>query len=103
MSTNVNEDKKIKLVDGREIAVRPLRISLLKPFMKKFDEIQSVAADNEKSMDVLIDCVQIAMKQYAPDIAEDKAELENLLDLPTVYQIIEEASGLKLSDVPGIA
>jgi hypothetical protein len=54
-------------------------------------------------MDVLIDCVQIAMKQYAPDIAEDKAELENLLDLPTGYQIIEEASGLKLSDVPGIA
>ena len=73
MSTNVNEDKKIKLIDGREIAVRPLRISLLKPFMKKFDEIQSVAADNEKSMNVLIDCVQIAMKQYAPDISEDKA------------------------------
>lgn len=103
MSTNVNEDKKIKLVDGREIAVRPLRISLLKPFMKKFDEIQAVAADNEKSMDVLLDCVQIAMRQYAPDIAESKTELEDLLDLPTVYQIIEEASGLKLSEVAGIA
>ena len=102
MSTNVNEDKKIKLVDGREIAVRPLRISLLKPFMKKFDEIQSVASDNEKSMDVLIECVQIAMKQYSPDLSEDKTELEDLLDLPTVYKIIEEASGVKLSEVPGI-
>lgn len=103
MSTNVNEDKTITLVDGREIAVRPLRISLLKPFMKKFEEIQSVAADNEKSMDVLMECVQIAMKQYSPDIADDKLALEDLLDLPTVYKIVEEASGVKLSDIAGIA
>jgi len=103
MSTTINEDKKITLVDGRELSVRPLRISLLKPFMKKFDEIQAVASDNEKSMDVLLDCVDIAMQQYAPDLAGNRENLEDLLDLPTVYKIVEEASGLKLSDVAGIA
>jgi hypothetical protein len=102
MTTSVNEDKKITLIDGTEISVRPLRISLLKPFMKKFDEIQSVAADNEKSMDVLMDCVQIAMKQYSPELADDKTRLEDLIDLPTVYKIVEEAAGVKLSDVTGI-
>jgi hypothetical protein len=102
MSTT-NEEKTITLVDGKEIAVRPLRISLLKPFMKKFEEIAGVAADNEKSMDVLMDCVQIAMKQYAPDLADSKENLEDLLDLPTVYKIVEEASGVKLSDIAGIA
>ena len=103
MSTTVNEEKIITLVDGKQIAVRPLRISLLKPFMKKFEEIAGVAADNEKSMDILMDCVQIAMKQYAPDLADDKTNLEDLLDLPTVYKIVEEASGVKLSDIAGIA
>lgn len=102
MSTT-NEEKIITLVDGKQIAVRPLRISLLKPFMKKFEEIANVAADNEKSMDVLMDCVQIAMKQYAPDLADSKENLEDLLDLPTVYKIVEEASGVKLSDIAGIA
>jgi hypothetical protein len=102
MSTTINEDKKITLVDGRELSVRPLRISLLKPFMKKFDEIQAVASDNEKSMDILLDCVDIAMQQYAPDLAGNRENLEDLLDLPTVYKIVEEASGLKLSDVAGI-
>jgi hypothetical protein len=29
-------------------------------------------------------------------LAEDEAKLEDLLDLPTVYQIIEEASGVAL-------
>ena len=102
MSTTINEEKTITLVDGKQIAVRPLRISLLKPFMKKFEEIAGVAADNEKSMDILMDCVQIAMKQYAPDISDDREKLEDILDLPTVYKIVEEASGVKLADVTGM-
>jgi hypothetical protein len=38
------------------------------------------------------------MKQYKPELAEDKEALEENLDLPTVYKIVEEASGIKLSD-----
>jgi hypothetical protein len=38
------------------------------------------------------------MKQYKPELAEDIAALEEVLDLPTVYNIIEAASGVKLSD-----
>jgi hypothetical protein len=49
-------------------------------------------------MDILLECAQIALKQYKPELAEDKAALEELLDLPTVYQIIDVASGLQNSD-----
>lgn len=98
MTTEINAEKQITLIDGTVINVRPLKISLLKPFMKKFDEIQKVATDNEKSMDILMDCVQIAMKQYSPELSADKAKLEDILDLPTVYKIVEEASGTNLSD-----
>lgn len=98
MATTVNETKSLTLIDGTSIDVRPLKISLLRKFMSKFDEIAKVAEDNDKSMTVLVQCVQIAMQQYKPELAEKLDELEELLDLPTVYKIVEEASGIKLGD-----
>jgi hypothetical protein len=85
-------------MDGSKIKVRPLKISLLRPFMSKFEKVADVADNNEKSMALLIECVQIAMEQYSPELAKDKDKLEDILDLPTVYDIIEAASGVKLSD-----
>ena len=92
------EEKTVTLIDGTKIKVRPLKISLLRPFMKKFVDIAKVAEDNEKSMNLLMECVQIAMQQYKPELAEDKEALEENMDLPTVYKIVEEASGIRLSD-----
>jgi inhibitor of KinA sporulation pathway (predicted exonuclease) len=102
MTTTVKEEKTITLMDNTTITVRPLKISLLKPFMAKFEKIAEVAADNEQSMNILMECVQIAMRQYAPEKAEDLSALEDNLDLPTVYKIVEEASGVNLSDVAGL-
>ena len=92
------EEKTVTLIDGTKIKVRPLKISLLRPFMKKFEDIAKVAEDNEKSMTLLMECVAIAMQQYKPELAEDLTALEENLDLPTVYKIVEEASGIKLTD-----
>jgi hypothetical protein len=99
MTTTVHESKTIVLLNDQEIKIRPLKISLLRDFMKEFEKIDGVADDNGKSIDVLIKCVQIAMKQYAPDLSADKAVLEDILDLPTVYKIVEAASGAQLGDL----
>lgn len=93
MAITVSEETTIKLLDGTEVNVRPLKLSLLRPFMKKFVTINDVAEDNDKSMDILLDCVTIAMEQFNPELAKDRAKLEEILDLPTVYKIVEEASG----------
>jgi inhibitor of KinA sporulation pathway (predicted exonuclease) len=103
MATIINEESKIVLIDGTEITVRPLKISLLRDFMKKFEGIAAVAEDNAKSMNLLMECVQIAMKQYKPELAGDLAALEDNIDLPTVYQVVEAASGVKLSDALGVS
>lgn len=100
MATTVNEAIEVTLVDGTKVAIRPLKISLLREFLKEFEGIADVASDNNKSMDVLMKCVQIAMKQYNPEMAADAKALEDNLDLPTVYKIVEEASGIKLGDGP---
>jgi inhibitor of KinA sporulation pathway (predicted exonuclease) len=97
MTTTVHESKKLQLLDGTELEVRPLKISLLRDFMKKFEGIAKVSDNNDKSMDILMECVQIAMKQYKPELAGDAKALEDNLDLPTVYKIVEEASGVNMS------
>lgn len=98
LATKVVETTSIELISGKKIGLRPLRISLLREFMSKFDGISDVATDNTKSMDLLIDCVQIAMKQYDPELAEDRELLEDELDLPNVYKVIEVAAGIKFDD-----
>jgi len=98
----VNEEKTVTMLDGTTVKVRPLKISLLREFMKKFEGIAKVAESNDKSMDILMECVQIAMKQYSPELAGDVKALEDNLDLPTVYKIVEEASGVNMSTINNI-
>jgi hypothetical protein len=98
MATTIHQESEVTLIDGTVIKVRPLKISLLRPFMKSFEKIQDVSEDNDKSMTLLLECVQIAMQQYAPDLAKDAKALEDLIDLPTVYAIVEAASGTNLNN-----
>ena len=94
--------KTITLIDGTEIAVRPLKLSLLRPFMAKFALLSEASDNNDKSMDILIECALIAMKQFKPELAESKEALEELLDLPTVYEIIDAASGVQNNDTSAV-
>lgn len=104
MAEKPKDNKKtITLVDNTEVPVRALKLSLLRPFMTKFAELAAVSEDNDKSMDILMDCVQIAMKQYKPELAEEREQLEELLDLPTVYQIIDAASGFQNAEASVVA
>jgi len=102
MATTVHEAHKVTLIDGTEITLRPLKISLLRKFMKKFEGIAAVVEDNDKSINLLMECVLIAMEQYKPELATDIAALEDNIDLPTVYEIVETASGIKLSEAASI-
>jgi inhibitor of KinA sporulation pathway (predicted exonuclease) len=103
MATTIYETKELQLIDGTTIIVRPLKISLLREFLKKFESIAEASSDNNKSMDILMQCVQIAMRQYKPEIADDAKLIEENIDLPTVYAIVEAASGIKMSDIAGAA
>lgn len=98
---NVQSKNELSLIDGTKFEVKPLKISLLKPFLERFGELANVADDNTKSMDVLLDCVQIAFKQYLPAVADNREIVEENLDLPTVYKIIDAASGMSLSESTG--
>jgi hypothetical protein len=101
MSEKALTTKKVTLIDGTTVEVRPLKISLLKPFMKRFADLAGVSEDNDQSMDVLLDCVEIAFKQYMKEEITREA-LEENIDLPTVYEVIDAASGIQLTDQASI-
>ena len=104
MATSVYEIVEVELIDGTKVSMRPLKISLLRDFMKEFQKIgdEKVAEDNIESMNVLLNCAVIAMKQYNEELAT-KEKLEDIVDLPTVYKIIEVAAGIRLNDPNALA
>jgi hypothetical protein len=53
-------------------------------------------------MDLLLNCAAIAMKQYNPELAV-KEKLQEVIDLPTIYKVIEIAAGIKLNDPNALA
>lgn len=96
MATSVYETTTLELMDGTQIVMRPLKISLLRDFMKKFDTVVEVATNNVDSMNVLVECAMIAMKQYSPELSENREKFEDVTDIKMIYKIIEIASGIKL-------
>lgn len=96
MATSVYETETLELMDNEKITMRPLKISLLREFMEKFDTIVESSGGNVESMDILVDCAMIAMKQYKPELANDREKFEDIVDIKMVYKIIEIASGIKL-------
>lgn len=95
MATTIYNTKKISLVDGRVLVASPLKIKYLREFLKVFDTIKEAETDDD-SIAVLVECAFISMQQYCPSIKTIE-ELEDSVDLPTIYEIIDIAAGIKIN------
>ena len=96
MATKIYDTKKISLVDDRVIIAAPLKIKYLRQFLETFETIKQAKTDDE-SISVLAECALIAMRQYCPSIKTIE-ELEDSLDLPTIYEVIDIAAGIKINE-----
>ena len=96
MATKIYDTKKISLVDDRVIIAAPLKIKYLRQFLETFETIKQAKTDDE-SISVLAQCALIAMQQYCPSIKTIE-ELEDSLDLPTIYEVIDIAAGIKINE-----
>ena len=95
MATEIYKIEKIQLVDGTEIELIPLKIKYLREFMSVFNAIRVTKNDQEAIL-VLSECARICMKQYCPEISKTIGMLEDNLDLPTVYKVLNVAAGIKV-------
>lgn len=95
MATKIFETEDLTLDDGNTVEMRPLKISSLRKFMKKFAELSAAEEDNDKSFDVLVACAAIAFEQWNKELA-NKKWVEDNLDLNDLYDVIRVASGIDL-------
>jgi len=96
MATEIYKTEIIKLVDGTELEIIPLKIKYLREFMDTFEAIRVTKSDQEAIL-VLSECARICMKQYYPPISKTIGELEDNIDLPTIYRILDVAAGIKIN------
>lgn len=107
MPTKIYDIHEVELIDGTILEISPLKIKYLRQFMERFDDVRNAEGDTE-AISVLADCVRIAMKQFYPKIRTVE-EVEDNVDLPTIYKIVEYCAGIKIGqasndslDVPNI-
>lgn len=112
MATRVYKEQDITLQDGVEVTLRPLPIARLRRFMNAWNEF-SKAEDEDAGFTVFINCAGIALEENFTDKFEVKASaqeqkkgnflgpdyrdyLENVLELDTIYKILEVCGGIIL-------
>lgn len=96
MPTEIYKSTIIELIDGTEIYVTPLKIKFLKLFLDEFENVKTAKNDDE-AINALARCTVIAMRQYYPQI-KTQEELEDNIDMPTVYKILDFAAGIKINE-----
>ena len=96
MASTVYDSQFITLIDGKKIEIIPLKIKYLREFMDAFELIKNAKTDDE-SIIVLVECTRICMKQYLPEISSSIEHIEDNLDLPTIYKVLEVAAGIKIN------
>ena len=98
MAKTVYDVQEIELQDGTEVTLKPLNIKGLRKFndvFKRFKE-DNVVDDEDASISILMDLAIICLTKDYPDLASDKEKLEDVLDIDTVYKILEVCGGLDL-------
>ena len=96
MATTIYNTQTVHLFDGTELEITPLKIKYLREFMDAFQNIKSAKGDDE-SIAVLVECVRICMKQYCPEISGSVTQVEENIDMPTVYKVLDASAGIKIN------
>ena len=96
MATTIYKSDIIHLFDGTELEITPLKIKYLREFMTAFDKVKTTKNDDE-AIAALVECVRICMKQYHPPISKNIEDIEDSIDLQTIYTVLDIAAGIKIN------
>ncbi len=96
MATTIYDSQTVELFDGTELEIIPLKIKYLREFMKVFESIK-LTKNDDQAIEVLVSCVRVCMKQFYPKISGSVADVEDNVDLPTIYKILDTSAGIKIN------
>jgi hypothetical protein len=95
MPNKVYESATVRLIDNTELFITPLKIKYLRDFMTTFEKMEGVQNEDE-TLDILLECTRIAMRQYYPELKTIE-EVEDNVDISTMYKVLEIAAGIKIN------
>lgn len=97
MATTAYDIVEVELLDGTKLSLRPASIKTLRKFMQQFQEFGEIE-EEEEGMTALVKMAGLLIEKQVPEIASDQDKLEDVLDIQTIYKIIEVCGGIKLND-----
>lgn len=115
MATKAFTATEIALQDETDVTIRPLPIGRLRRFMDAWAQIRELGEDDD-GYDVFVNCCGIALehefkgkfdalkatveqREAGAFLSEEYKEyLEEVLDLETIYVVLDVAGGIKLND-----
>lgn len=95
MATEIYKINFISLIDGEELEISPLKIKYLRRFMEKFEDVKNAKNDYD-TITALSICAMECMKQFKPEIANNIDRFEELVDLKTIYKLLDYSAGIKI-------
>jgi hypothetical protein len=96
MATTIYKSEIIYLFDGTELEIVPLKIKYLREFMKAFENVK-VTKNDDEAIAALVECVRVCMKQYYPPISSTVEDIEDSIDMPTIYKVLDVSAGIKIN------
>lgn len=66
--------------------------------MTKLNELTKEGLKEDEGMDIMIALAGLCIEKQYPELVANQDDLEDALDMPTVYKIIEVCGGVKLND-----
>lgn len=96
MATRIYKTGTIELIDGTQIIITPLKLKYLREFMELFPQIKKLDSE-EDSLNLLLKCVTVAMKQYYPEL-DTPEKVEDSIDINNLYSILEYAADVSMSN-----
>lgn len=112
MANQVYATEVVTLQDGTDVTLRPLAIGPLRKFMNAWSLFKDVDENsNEDAMyDIFVQCAGIALSKELASKVENRVTadgvlteeyqnyLEEVLDMDTIYRVLDVCGGLKLND-----
>jgi hypothetical protein len=96
MATTIYKSEIIYLFDGTELEIVPLKIKYLREFMQAFENVK-VTKNDDEAIAALVECVRVCMKQYYPSISGTVEDIEDSIDMPTIYKVLDVSAGIKIN------
>lgn len=113
MAKTVYNTETILLQDETDVTLKPLVLGRLKKFMKAWGEFDNIKVDDD-AFDIYLHCGGIALAKELVEKGkvenpftdseeyeltdEYKKYLEDVLDMDTIFKVLEVCGGLKLND-----